>query len=72
MAEHHAELLAHTRRSGRRRGPHDLMIAATAHATGRLLVTTDTKVGFGELPESRYAKSRPDHSPKPVSARSCR
>ncbi len=33
------------------RGPRDLMIAATARATGRVLVTTDTKAGFGELPE---------------------
>lgn len=45
----HAALLAHTRRAGRARGAHDLLIAATAVATGRSLVTADT-TGFAELP----------------------
>jgi tRNA(fMet)-specific endonuclease VapC len=49
-AVHHAALLAHTRRSGRPRGPHDLVIAATARATGRILLTTDVKADFGDLP----------------------
>lgn len=49
-AEQHAVLLAHTRRSGRPRGAHDLMIAATALATGRTLVTIDTAAKFDELP----------------------
>ena len=50
-AVHHAALLAHTRRTGRPRGPHDLIVAATARATGRVLVTTDGKADFGDMPE---------------------
>jgi len=50
-AAHHAALLAHTRRTGRPRGPHDLIIAATARETGRVLVTTDGKADFGDLPD---------------------
>jgi tRNA(fMet)-specific endonuclease VapC len=46
----HARLLAHTRRQGKPRGAHDLIIAATAVATARTIVTTDAKVAFGELP----------------------
>lgn len=49
VARHHAALLAHARRSGRPRGAHDLQIAATARATGRLLVTTD-RTAFADLP----------------------
>lgn len=48
-ARHHAVLLAHARRSGRPRGAHDLQIAATARATGRVLLTTD-RTGFDNLP----------------------
>ena len=50
IAVEHADLLAHVRRSGDPRGPHDLIIAATARALGRELVTTDAKARFGELP----------------------
>jgi tRNA(fMet)-specific endonuclease VapC len=50
VAEHHAELLAHTQRHGKPRGAHDLIIAATARATGRTLVTTDKHARFEELP----------------------
>lgn len=50
VAEHHAALLAHVQRSGGRRGAHDLIIAATALATDRILVTTDTRARFAELP----------------------
>ena len=50
VAECHATLLAHTRGHGRRRGPHDLIIAATALAAGRVLVTTDAGAAFDELP----------------------
>jgi len=53
VAEHHAELLAHTRRTGRKRGTHDLIIAATALATNRILVTTDECARFDELPKLR-------------------
>ncbi|NUT97674.1 MAG: PIN domain-containing protein [Saccharothrix sp.] len=50
VAEHHAELLAHMTRSGEPRGTLDLIIAATARATGRTLVTTDSRARFDELP----------------------
>lgn len=49
VAQAHGALLAHTRRSGQPRGAHDLMIAATARARGREVVTTDSG-GFAELP----------------------
>ena len=49
-AAHHARLLAHTRRTRSRRGAHDLIIAAHAAETGRLVVTLDAKARFGELP----------------------
>lgn len=51
VAEHHAALLAHVQRTGSKRGPHDLIIAATARATHRVVLTTDERVRFGELPE---------------------
>lgn len=50
VAVAHATLLAHTRRTGHKRGPHDLMTAASAVASGRELVTTDTSARFDELP----------------------
>jgi len=49
-AAHHVRLLAHVRRSGSSRGPHDLIIAATARATDRVLLTTDHKAAFDDLP----------------------
>lgn len=49
IARHHAVLLAYARRSGRPRGAHDLQIAATARATGRILVTAD-RTAFDDLP----------------------
>lgn len=48
-ARHHAVLLAPARRSGRPRGAHDLQIAATARATGRILLTTD-QTTYDNLP----------------------
>jgi tRNA(fMet)-specific endonuclease VapC len=51
VAEHHANLLALTAREGRRRGPHDLIVAATALATGRTILTTDLHARFDELPD---------------------
>ena len=48
-ARAHAALLAHTRREGRQRGAHDLVIAATARATERIVVTDDHG-GFADLP----------------------
>ena len=49
VARVHAELLAHTRTTGRARGAHDLLIAATARAHARTVVTADTN-GFSYLP----------------------
>ena len=45
----HADLLAHARREGRVRGAHDILIAATARARGRVVVTADA-AGFEGLP----------------------
>ena len=45
----HAELLADTRRSGRPRGAHDLIIAATAKSSGRTVLSADPS-GFEGLP----------------------
>jgi tRNA(fMet)-specific endonuclease VapC len=44
-----ATLLAAVRRSGRPRGAHDLIIAATAAASGRIILTADA-TGFNGLP----------------------
>ena len=49
VARSHAELLAFTRASGTRRGAHDLIIAASAAAHRRIVVTRD-RLGFGGLP----------------------
>jgi tRNA(fMet)-specific endonuclease VapC len=49
VARAHAALLAHARRSGRPRGGHDLIIAATAVARRRNVVSDDV-AGFEELP----------------------
>ena len=49
VARSHGLLLAHTQRSGRPRGAHDLVIAATALARGRTVVTAD-RGGFIDLP----------------------
>lgn len=54
VAETHAALLAATRRAGRPRGAHDLIIAATARATRRTVVTADPS-GFEDLPDVRIA-----------------
>jgi tRNA(fMet)-specific endonuclease VapC len=49
IARSHAELLVAVRRAGRPRGAHDLIIAATARATGRAVVTADASA-FSDLP----------------------
>lgn len=49
-ADHHARLIAHVRRSGRPRGAHDLIIAAHALETGRVVVSRDAKARFDDLP----------------------
>jgi tRNA(fMet)-specific endonuclease VapC len=49
-AAHHGRLLAHVRRSGSPRGAHDLIIAAHAAETGRMVLSRDAKARFGDLP----------------------
>lgn len=49
-AEAHGRLLAHVHRAGTKRGAHDLIVAATAVATRRTVLTTDRNAHFAELP----------------------
>lgn len=49
VAREHAELLANLHKAGRPRGAHDLLIAATARATNRTVLTADTRA-FADLP----------------------
>ena len=49
VADAHADLLAHVRRTGTPRGAHDLIIAATARAQNRQVVSSDQRA-FAELP----------------------
>ena len=53
VARMHAHLFAYTRKAGRPRSALDLMIAATAGATGRKLLTADAAAGFDSLPGVR-------------------
>lgn len=53
VANEHATLLAHVQRTGTSRGAHDLIIAATARAAGRTVLTTDIRARFGDLPDVR-------------------
>ena len=50
VAAAHAELLVAVRRQGVPRGAHDLIIAATAKASNRIVVTADTPA-FRDLPD---------------------
>ena len=49
-AAHYARLIAHVRRSGAPRGAHDLIIAAHAVETDRIVVSRDAAARFGDLP----------------------
>ena len=49
IAEAHADLLVTVRGAGKPRGAHDLLIAATARATDRAVVTADLDA-FADLP----------------------
>lgn len=49
VAGEHAKLLAAVKLAGRPRGAHDLIIAATARATGRSVITADPEA-FQALP----------------------
>lgn len=57
VAMDHAELLVHVRREGSPRGAHDLIIAATAKATNRMLVTAGA-TAFEGLPGVRVRPHR--------------
>lgn len=57
VAQAHAELLVAARRSGRPRGAHDLIIAATAVSSGRTVVTADP-TGFEGLPGVKLLRHR--------------
>ncbi len=50
VADHHADLLVAARRAGTPRGAHDLIIAATARASGRTVLTADLSA-FENLPD---------------------
>lgn len=56
VARAHARLLAHVGRTGTPRGAHDLIIAATAAATGRTVVSSDGG-GFHQLPDVAVLQS---------------
>jgi tRNA(fMet)-specific endonuclease VapC len=49
VARAHTKLLVAVRAAGRPRGAHDLLIAATAIASSRVVVTSD-RPGFDDLP----------------------
>lgn len=49
VARVHARLAVEAMSKGRPGSAYDMMIAATAAATNRVLLTTDTKAGFGQL-----------------------
>lgn len=51
VAEAHGRLLAHVHRDGVQRCAHDLIIAATAVATRRTILTTDRNARFEDLPD---------------------
>jgi len=57
VAIEHAELLIAVRKQGRPRGAHDLLIAATARASERTIVTAD-KEAFTDLPGVATARHR--------------
>jgi tRNA(fMet)-specific endonuclease VapC len=55
VARAHGALLAHTRRAGSPRGAHDLIVAATARATGREVLSAD-ETTFADLPDVEVRK----------------
>ncbi len=59
VAAAHADLLIAVRRMGTPRGAHDLIIAATARASARSVVTAD-RAGFADLPGVTVVDHRPD------------
>ncbi|MDR0593754.1 MAG: PIN domain-containing protein [Bifidobacteriaceae bacterium] len=63
-AARHAKLIAHVRSSGQARGAHDLIIAAHAAETGRVLLSRDAAARFASLPGVTAAQ--PPGLPEPV------
>ncbi len=59
VAIHHASLLVAVRRAGRPRGAHDLIIAATAAAAGRTVLSAD-RTAFDGLPGVNAIDHRAD------------
>jgi len=57
VARRHSEMLAHVRRVGQPRGAHDLVIAATAAARQRMVVTANARA-FDGLPGVAYRATR--------------
>jgi len=51
VLQQHVRLLAWTMKHSVTRGQHDLIIAATAAATNRTLLTFDKRANFGDLPD---------------------
>jgi len=49
-AAHHARLIAHVRRVGKVRGADDLIIAAHALQSDRVILSFDANARFGDLP----------------------
>ncbi len=49
VARVHARLAVEAMSKGRPRSAYDMMIGATAAATNRVLITTDSKAGFDQL-----------------------
>jgi len=58
VAAFHADLLVAVRRQGRPRGAHDLIIAATAKATQREVVSAD-RSAYDDLPGIAVCSHRP-------------
>jgi tRNA(fMet)-specific endonuclease VapC len=49
-AAHHARLIAHARRAGKPRGAHDLIIAAHALQSDRIILSFNANARFADLP----------------------
>jgi tRNA(fMet)-specific endonuclease VapC len=49
VARVHARLNVQAMAAGKIRSAYDMLVAATAAATNRVLLTTDASAGFGEL-----------------------
>lgn len=61
-SQEHAALLDFVRRSGTPRGAHDLIIAAHARQSGRVVATRDARARFGDLPGVTTISAQPPAS----------